>query len=252
MNPHIFKNRSRLCLRFHRPVKYNKMFFVKIDRLRGLNKHILIPVLIVCFIAAIFALCYKPPLQMVFSEDGMVVGDGRGPYTDRYEGVHIGMFRDRGFVLNTVESSRSVFVKFGEASWKNERLWDTYPVLPTGEYRVLLAVFLPESFQKTLSEIEVGESAPVNVFIRLHDPDTGDFLGALQRFPGDFRIGNRTFKGPEPPKSLFDEGHLTIIRTGEHSWLVDVDAWFVIFQPSPTGELTKHYVRLSFKLKFSA
>jgi len=217
-----------------------------------LNKLILIPVLIVCFIAAIFALCYKPPSQMVFSEDGMVAGDGKGAYTDRYEGVRIGIFRDRGFVLNTLESSRSVFVKFNEALWENEKLREIYPVLAPGEYRILLAVFLPESFQKTLSEMEVDEAAPVNVFIRLHDPDTGDFLGALQRFPEDFRIGNRTFEGPEPPRSLFDEGHLTLIRTGERSWLVDVDAWFVMFQPSPTGELTKYYVRLSFKLKFSA
>jgi len=219
----------------------------------GKVRPILILVVIVSVVAAltVYRLYHIKRTQAVFSEDGLIVGDGLGPYEDGSKGAHL-VF-SIGFYLDLNESSRSVYVKFGDALWKDKGLRDISPLLPSKNYRGF--IWIEASGVTRVEHMEVGERLePQFIAMLFYDGDTGGFAGFAVRTA---RTGTTSFdtsftmditSAPEPPPPLYGEGHVYLLRSSEDTWIIDADAWFTLFQKTPGGGITKHYVKLTFKI----
>ena len=179
----------------------------------------LIPFIILALVVALIAYRLhetKKP-QVVFSEDGLIIGDGGGPYEDGVQGVVI---EERFFRLDLSASSRSVYVKFEDMRWKDEGLRDTAPKLPSGNYRIALTLF------QSVYELDVGERVSPDVQLVFYE-DGEQWFASIA--------------------ASLDHPNLYLTRIDEDTWILDVDSWFELSKYTPEGEVAaKYYVRLNF------
>ena len=107
-----------------------------------LKRWVFIPVLVVVVAVVFYGLLQatrKPFRVVVFSGFGHVLGDGFGAYEEGVQGVYIHVSSD-DFSIVLFNSSRSVYVRFQEAYWRDEQLNIVASRLPSKNYRVLLSV----------------------------------------------------------------------------------------------------------------
>ncbi|RLI27438.1 hypothetical protein DRO58_04370 [Candidatus Bathyarchaeota archaeon] len=156
------------------------------------------------------------------------------------------------FSLDLRESSRLIYVEFQDASWRDERLKPIDPMLPSKNYQAYLSFLVP----RRIDQMDVGERLePEGILIILYDGETGEFAGYILRTIisglSGFTAENFSFwinvTAPEPPSLLYDEGYAELMRNSKDSWILDINAWFTIYQLAPGGETVKHYVKLNFK-----
>lgn len=235
-------------------LKIFKVFNRKI--LLELKKSRVISIIVIALIATLilYRLHTIEETQVVFSEDGLITGNGSSSYKDGVQGV--GVKAERGFSVDLTESSRFVFVKFQEAYWRDEHLNSIAPKLPSKNYRILLSM----GFSKTeMDRMAVGEALEIpstTIAIVFIEADTSEFAGYALRTTilglSGFSAGGYTLRvnitTPEPHHALYNEGHLTLTRTSGNTWTVDVEAWFALFQQR---DHVKYYVRLSFRITIS-
>ncbi|MEM3793213.1 MAG: hypothetical protein QXH47_07885 [Candidatus Bathyarchaeia archaeon] len=191
--------------------------------------------------------------QVVFSDDGLISSDG-GPYEDGVQGVRIGFSREYLF-LDLMYSSRSVYIGFGDALWKDEHLRDIPPKLPSKQYGVVLAFGVPE---RPMDQMSVGEHLKPNFAIQLWDIHTGMPIGYIVKVsaPGYIYLGQLILNvtAPEPVPILQDEGYLDLVRINENTWLLNANIWVTLNQTTLEDRvisIEKYYVRLSFRITIS-
>jgi len=197
----------------------------------------------------IYPLFIPKKLQVTFSDDKILIGDGNGPYTSGSEGIDlISVHRlpdENAFSFQSYASStRSIFIKFENAKWNDRNLTDILPQLPSKNYRVILTCGHRTILLDTM---DVGESLSPYIWLTLYEADTGNMLSNFlirDLVPFD----NMTL--PQEPLSwLYEQGHAVLTRHSQDAWILDVDAWFTDFT-SPTGVILpntpKCYVRISF------
>ena len=217
-------------------------------KLRKVTIALLMVVALLASFLIIYSLHGIKKFQLVFSGDGLIVDDGGGPYEDGSQGVRVGFTRAGGVFLDLNSSSRLVYIRFEDASWKDERLGDVASPLPSGRYRIMLGIQVSEG---SIADIEVGERLEPDIAIILYDGETGGLKGSLVRMLASDRVYIGAWMivtpPPEPPKALYQDGYFSLVRTDEHTWILQGDAWFTLLQHAE-GEPVKHYVRLSFKI----
>lgn len=158
------------------------------------------------------------------------------------------MFRlpdENGFVFQSFDSStRSMSIKFENATWKDKNSTDILPELPSQNYRVILTC---GHRSIVLDTMDIGQSLTPYIWLTLYEADTGEMLSNFlirDLVPFD----NKTLP-PEPLSQLYGQGHAVLTRYSQDVWILDVDAWFTEFT-IPSGVVLlnspKCYVRISF------
>lgn len=198
----------------------------------GLKKGRLILLVIVAMVSVliVYRLHEIKRPQVVFSDDGIISNDGGGPYENGVQGVRIDVVARPVFLMEIKDSSRFVYVKFEDTYWRGENLEAIASKLPSKNYWITLVMELPG---KSLLEMNIGEHLEPQFGIVFWNANTGEEVCFMVTYlyGGESRI----------PPSLYEDGHLEVVRVNENTWVVDVDAWFSAW----TGS---YYVRLSFKI----
>ena len=219
--------------------------------------------------------------SLVLANDRIIASDGRGQYRDGIDGVSYGTVDDvfytrdeegymASFSLNG--SSRSVYVNFTHALWKDANLRDVPSRLSSKNYHMIL-VFLVIGYDKKpvdFYNMGIGEylqykSPQIQVQFRLNDFDTGQFTGiyvwqeptirelgvthdltasTIYQYYNVWLPTNNT----EPPQSLRDDSHMTLTRVSDEKWILGVDAWFLTYYRTIWGNMLKYYIKLSLYL----
>jgi len=217
---------------------------------RGWLKDIRLVILVFSILIAsffIYILYSTRRIQIIFSDEGDIVGDGEGPYVKGNRGVEIiidiheqpAVNEERVF-LSTLDSTRCVFVKFLDVVWKDFYLRDKPPRMSSKQYSIDLIFGIDLGIvNSTLARMRIGERLePTSIMIVFYDRETGEIQGRASRV------------SPDLPVELYEDGHAYIIKENENSWMFDVDAWFyVAIGPTwpPTTSMT-YYIKLDFDM----
>lgn len=211
----------------------------------------LIPLIIILVVVVLilYRLHELKKAQVVFSDDGLIMSDGGGPYEDAAQGVRVGISRGGGIFLDLSDSSRFVYVKFEDMRWKDYMLRDVASPLQSKRYRIVLGALVPG---KALTDMAVGEHAEPDVGIQFCDVDTGRIVSsAVRTLTGTIYYDDSMtlIQPPKPPLILYEDGHIDLVRISEDTWIVQGEAWFNLVLLSLTGEVLHNYnIKLSLKI----
>lgn len=191
--------------------------------------------------------------SVVIADDKLIASDGLGAYQPSVQGVYIGIEELPGEILNMDlnQSFRLVYVNFANAHWKDVNLLDMPSRLPSKSYRMVL--WLSARSEKTdMFKMDIGERLmllDLYTILFFYDPNTGALacVDTIYPFKGDFMYNSIYIKiaAPEPPLPLRDDSHIQLTRTGEYTWVLDIEGWFASYHRSYQGYFLKCYVRLS-------
>lgn len=196
--------------------------------------------------------------------DGMILrSDGKGRYVDGFGAVRIDV-SGGGLVMDIassptakyVESSRFVFIGFGEATWLNSDFEEVNPLLPSDRYRIYLAVtVLGGDRPVEPQEMELGFRYDPCVGFMVYNADTGELMYSVIRSPkrefGAFYSYVLDLREPIIPPKLYIDGYVYFTRVGETVWVLEGDSWFLALRiPSESEEwrFPRFYVRISFRV----
>lgn len=235
-----------------------------------MKKTNLIALIIILVVAAlsieIYLILHNTLLtSIVVADDMIVISDGRGPYKPEVDGVFLGkvsagagdLFISEFFIMDMNHSSRSVYVNFTQALWKDANLKDVPSRLPSKNYEMALWILAVDEPFKPLDlfMMNVGEkySAPeLQILIIFGEPDTGALvnLNAIREMGGLSYFYDIFFNSTasELPQSLRDDIHIQLTRASEEAWVLDVDGWFASYHLSSLGDFLENYIRLSLNL----
>jgi len=187
--------------------------------------------------------------QVTFSDNTILSDDLRGPYEDGVDDMSIRSFAGQSninadfYQIDMSKSSRSVFIGFEDAHWKDENLLDTSPKLPSQAYNVILLIGLREG---SILQAKIGEHYKPFLYLIFIGPYRMSHMMARDLMPE-----GETECPPEPPLELYNKGHADFVLEDVNTWVLDVDAWFrdSLSTDFPAG--TRHYVELSFRVTCS-
>lgn len=187
--------------------------------------------------------------QATFADNMILSSDLKGHYEDGVDDVVIKGFTGQSSInadyyqIDMSRSSRSVFIRFGDALWKDENLVDISPRLPSQAYNVILLIGLRE---ESILQAKIGEHYKPFLYLIFVGPYQVPYMMVRDLLPE-----GKTGYPPEPPLGLYNEGHADFILEGQNKWVLDVDAWFrdSITTDFPAGP--RYYVELSFTVTCS-
>lgn len=199
--------------------------------------------------------------------DGMLItGDGLGDYVHGIDGVYIGVETAWRYALIDLSGystgeplfKRTVYIRFGDAIWKDLKLKPVDPMLLSDRYCISITVLIPEN--TTLispTQMSIGVPYEPSVSIGVLKAGTGEPICDIERTPIERQIGFGTrilnLTAPTPPPELYKDGYLYFTRTSNKTWVLEGDAWFLILQglsknETPEYEVLEYYVKLNFKI----
>jgi len=114
---------------------------------------------------------------VAFSDRGDINGDGKGEYIDGLDNLRIG---DRGNLFMAQlsgETSRYVYIRFEDMSWRDEDLKPVDPQLPSSQYQLVLMIYLHGA---TLRTMDVGLSYEPSIWIVAVDTGQNASYGLLR------------------------------------------------------------------------
>lgn len=188
-------------------------------------------------------------LASTISDDCLVKSDGEGPYVSGVEYVSVKI--TPSFEFDTRYTPRAVFIRFEEASWKNEEFKSIAPLIHSGFYFMYMGVTIYSYRDSSLASIspldmKIGEcygSNDITLAILISDVATGEPIATMIRGFVGLADGAIT----TPPPGLFNEGYVNFMRVSENIWIIEGDAWFNFTKPYMGGAV-EGYVKLSFRL----
>lgn len=190
------------------------------------------------------------------SSGRILADDGGGRYIDGAEGVSI-TFRDSfgAIAIDLNQSTRSVYIGFEEAAWKDRYFNDIRPLLKSGNYHPILGIYAIQIVSSTettpfrLTDTDPGSSYnDFNVIIYLGEID--GYIYVLHRgFYGRWFIAGVEKTGLAPPTQLYNKGSLIFMRVDENTWLLEGEAWFELMKISTEDNSVKeYYVKISLQI----
>ena len=117
-----------------------------------------------------------------------------------------------------------------------------------------------ENRSVTPTQMDVGVRYEPLIIIRVYDVTLGveKPICEMYRTPVEMSVGfgNQVLDlaAPTPPPELYEDGYTYFTRTDEKTWVLDVDAWFLVLQAEQTDssyEIMENYVKLSLKMTIS-
>jgi len=247
----IYYNSALIARSDDRPLPRDLTISPKPIRNKRLALYVIASLLIIVFaFTFISQLLIPKKLQITFADDKTLEGDGAGPYTSGSDGVNFqsvySQLPDQNiFAFQSYESpTRSIYIRFDEAEWKDRNLADIPPELPSMNYRVVIACGHRSILINTM---EIGQVLEPYVWLTLYEADTGEMLDNF--LIRDLVPFDNVTLPQEPPSRLYEQGHAVLTRQSEDVWVLDIDAWFTEVTHT-TGVLLpnspKCYVRISF------
>jgi hypothetical protein len=198
-------------------------------------------------------------VSVSIADDRIITSDGRGPYQHQADN---GVWLDyENYFLLDVVGPRLVHVSFMDAQWKDSNLKFMPSPLPSKDYGMSVMVWENSSSPFEWIDpfkINVGDEftlPKLHIQIFFYDPHTDAVVdintihekgGFLTQFQNNTWIPSTT---AEPPQSLRDESSITLTRTSEDTWVLNVDAWLASYYgPNLYSGNQKCYVKLTLSL----
>jgi len=219
---------------------------------KPMRKRTILIALVVMAVVLSSLVCYAMHNSFIVSVsiayNKIITSDGRGPYQHQVDSVWIDY--EYYFIID-VFSPRTVHVNFMDAPWKDANLSDVLSRLPSKDYLMSLMIWENNQIGNFSSgyidpfKMAVGDKftlPKVQILIFFYDPDMNVSSSNPYRIVGidtihekggfETQFENNTWipsKTAEPPQSLRDESSITLTRTSEDTWMLNVNAWFVSY-----------------------
>jgi hypothetical protein len=213
-------------------------------------------------------------LSVSIANDNIITSDGGGPYQhwSTSQQLDNGIWIGSGFYVSfDAIGPRLVHAGFMETQWKDINL--KFMPSPLLSKNYAMSIFTWENNQ--IGDLSSGYIDPfkmevggmftlprLQIQIFFYDPDMNAtpsnpyrivVIDTIHEIGGFWtQIQNNTWINSttaEPPQSLRDESNITLTRTSDDTWVLNVNAWFVSYYgPNLYSGNQKAYVKLTLNL----
>lgn len=188
----------------------------------------------------------KPIFAVIFSEEGHVNGDGRGAYVSGLDNLQIEVYGNFFIMLFSNETSRYVYVRFGDMLWRGANLRPLESQLPSGSYYFAMAIYLHDTSFRTM---DINLPYEPSIWFVTVNIELNESYGVIRSPVEISGVGFLTLRSipATPPPQLYNDGYISLTRVSENRWILEGDAWFLLL-----NENSEYYIKLKIAIQVFA